>query len=323
MAKKTKKKKSFINSHAFNNVIGRLYGFGASVVILGALFKIQHYEGANIMLPIGLGMETLIFFITGLQKPHVEPDWSRVYPEFIELYHTEEEAEQLREEGRLPEKGSKTQFGGGSGGGGNGSSTVDHLMEKVDIDKKTIEKFGKGIEKFTNQTEKLSDISEATVATDQYIQNIKKASGAAEKMSESLEGASETVSNEFQETGDYSQNVKKASQAAANLADMYSKTSESVKKEGDEYSEAVTKLKDNLNALNSVYELQLQESDKQKESAKKMSQNVESFMNNLDATNKVTEEYQKQVNILTEKVTALNNVYGNMLSAMNVNTTNT
>lgn len=320
MAKK-KKKKSFINSQAFNEVIGRLYGFGASVVILGALFKIQHYPGANYMLPIGLGMEVLVFFITGIQKPHIEPDWSRVYPEFIEFYHTEEEAEQLREEGRLPEKGSKTRFGGGSGGG-DGGTALDQLMEKADIDKKTIEKFGKGIEKFSSQTEKLSDISEATVATDHYIQNIKKASGAAEKMSESLEGASETVSNEFQQTGDYSENVKKASQAAANLADMYSKTSESVKKEGDEYSEAVTKLKDNLNALNSVYELQLQESDKQKESAKKMTQNVESFMNNLDATNKVTGEYQKQVNILTEKVTALNNVYGNMLSAMNVNSTN-
>lgn len=316
-----KKKKSVLESRGFKNFMGRLYGIGASIVILGALFKIQHYEGANIMLPVGLGMEAIIFFFSALQKPHVEPDWSMIYPEFVDLYHTEEEAEVMREEGKLPEKGAKTQFGGGAGGGNGGA--LDNLMEKADIDEKTIEKFGKGIEKFSHQTEKLSDISEATVATDQYVQNIKKASGAAEKMNDSLESASETVANEFQQNGEYSQNVKKASEAAASLADMYSKTSESLKKEGDEYNTAVSKLKDNLNALNSVYELQLQESDKQKESAKKMTQNVESFLNNLDATNKVTEDYQKQVNILTEKVTALNNVYGNMLSAMNVNAKNT
>lgn len=320
MASNKKYRKSFLETRAFRKFMGKLYGFGAAIVIIGALFKIQHYPGANIMLPLGLGMEALIFFFQGLQKPHVEPDWSYIYPEFIDLIHSPKEAERLRAEGKLPDH-DKTPVGGGGSGPGTGGS-LETLMQHADISSEEIEKFGKGLEKFTKQTEKLSDISEAAVATDDYVKNIKKASESAEKMNESLEQASKTVSNEFKDSNEYSQNVKKASEAAANLAEVYEKNTEDINKENKEYNEVVAKLKDNLNALNSVYELQLQDSNKQKESSQKMTQNVESFLSNLEATNKATENYQKQVNILTEKVTALNSVYGNMLSAMNINTKN-
>ena len=59
----------------------KLYGWGASIVILGALFKIEHYPGASIMLATGLGMEAIIFFFSAFEKQHEEPDWSLVYPE--------------------------------------------------------------------------------------------------------------------------------------------------------------------------------------------------------------------------------------------------
>lgn len=316
--KQVKHRKSFLESRGFKKFMGKLYGFGASVVIIGALFKIQHYPGSEYLLPAGLGMEAIIFFFQGLQKPHVEPDWSYIYPEFIDLYHSPKEVEKLKARGKLPEH-EKTPAGGGTGSGGG---AIDALMQKADISQEEIDRFGKGLERFTKQTEKLSDISDATVATEEYVQNIKKASESAGKMNESLEQASETVSNEFNNAGEYSQNVKKASDAAANLAEVYQNNTQEIKKENEAYSEVVSKIKDNLNALNSVYELQLQDSNKQKESSQKMTQNVESFLSNLEATNKATENYQKQVNILTEKVSALNNVYGNMLSAMNVGNNN-
>lgn len=311
-------RKSFLESRGFKKFMGKLYGFGASIVIVGALFKIQHYPGANIMLPLGLGMETIIFFFQGLQKPHVEPDWSYIYPEFIDLYHSPKEEKELRARGKLPEH-EKTPAGGGGTGSRGG---IDALMQQAEISQEELDRFGKGLEKFTRQTEKLSDISDATVATEEYVQNIKKASESAGKMNESLEQASETVSNEFNNAGEYSQNVKKASEAAENLAEVYQKNTQEINKENEAYRDVVSKIKDNLNALNSVYELQLQESNKQKESSQKMTQNIESFLSNIEATNQATENYQKQVNILTEKVTALNSVYGNMLSAMNVNTNN-
>ena len=52
----------------------KLYGWGAAVVILGALFKIEHLPGASYMLMAGLGLEAIIFFFSAFEKPHVEPE---------------------------------------------------------------------------------------------------------------------------------------------------------------------------------------------------------------------------------------------------------
>jgi len=67
--------KNLVRSKKFKNFMAKLYGWGASVVIIGALFKIQHYTGAGAMLMVGLGTEALIFFFSAFEPPHVEPDW--------------------------------------------------------------------------------------------------------------------------------------------------------------------------------------------------------------------------------------------------------
>ena len=54
----------------FKLFMARLYGWGASVVIVGALFKIQHYSGAGLMLCIGLSTEAIIFFFSAFEPPH-------------------------------------------------------------------------------------------------------------------------------------------------------------------------------------------------------------------------------------------------------------
>ena len=68
-----------------------LYGWGASIVILGALFKIQHYPGAGLMLIIGLGTEAVIFFFSAFEPLHEELDWGLVYPELAHMEEGEEE----------------------------------------------------------------------------------------------------------------------------------------------------------------------------------------------------------------------------------------
>ena len=68
-----------------------LYGWGAAVVILGALFKIQHYPGASLMLIIGLTTEALIFFFSVFEPMHEELDWSLVYPELAHMEDMEDE----------------------------------------------------------------------------------------------------------------------------------------------------------------------------------------------------------------------------------------
>ena len=71
----------FVRSKGYKNFMTKLYGWGASIVILGALFKIQHYPGAGLMLMLGMGTEAIIFFFSAFEPLHVEYNWALVYPE--------------------------------------------------------------------------------------------------------------------------------------------------------------------------------------------------------------------------------------------------
>ena len=73
-----------VNGKKFKNFMAKLYGWGAAVVIMGALFKILHMPGADWMLIIGLTTEAVIFFISAFEKPASDYEWSRVYPELAE-----------------------------------------------------------------------------------------------------------------------------------------------------------------------------------------------------------------------------------------------
>jgi gliding motility-associated protein GldL len=55
---------ALVRTRQYRNFMAKLYGLGASVVIIGALFKINHYMGADYMLIVGLGTESLIFFFS-------------------------------------------------------------------------------------------------------------------------------------------------------------------------------------------------------------------------------------------------------------------
>ena len=61
----------YLDSPKGRILLNYLYSWGAAVVILGALFKLTHIKGANLMLFIGMGTEVLVFFISGFEKPFI------------------------------------------------------------------------------------------------------------------------------------------------------------------------------------------------------------------------------------------------------------
>src|SRR3954469_23786985 len=89
----------------WKSFMAKLYGFGAAIVIVGAMFKIMHWPGAGPMLVVGLSTEAVIFFFSAFEPPHEEVDWSLVYPELAGM-HDEEGAEQKVIE---EDKGSLTE----------------------------------------------------------------------------------------------------------------------------------------------------------------------------------------------------------------------
>lgn len=332
---------NLVRRRGFKFFMARLYGWGASVVILGALFKINHYPGADIMLIVGLGTESLIFFFSAFESPYVEPDWSLVYPELAGLYHSEKEAQEIQ-------KGKPTQ-------------QLDNMLKEANIDTQLIERLGNGMRRFSDNASKLGEISDASVVTNEYVSNVKNASNAVGELSESYKKTSDLLNKDSMASTDYVENIKKASEGAASLSSAYSQASESIRKdmeaagdfagsikeasesakslaekytksadvlsksaealdlsstEGKSYNEQLKRISDNLAALNAVYELQLQGTNQQVESAAKLQETMNQFLSDLSESSEKTSKYKEQLDLLTERVATLNKVYGNMLSAM-------
>lgn len=335
--------KNIVRSKAFKNFMSKLYGWGASVVIVGALFKIQHYPGAGLMLCVGLGTEALIFFFSAFEPPHVEPDWSLVYPELAGMYHdVDDEAEQ---------KKSMTE-------------ELDKMLEEAKIGPELIASLGNGLNKLNETTSKLSDVSNASFATNDYVQNIKNASKSAGDLSDSYKKTSDALvkdvnasedyvnsiknasqsanvlagtynqttdalKSDMEVSQEYANSIKKATNSAIDLAEQYSKSAESLTKSAQAidfsavdskgYGDQISKISQNLAALNSVYELQLKGTQDQLQATDKLQSTLNSFMNNLGESNENTLKFKNEIATLTKNLSALNNVYGNMLAAMNVN----
>jgi len=334
-----------LDSKFFRRFMSVAYGLGASIVIIGALFKITHIKGANEALFVGMVTEAIIFALSALQKPHVEPDWSKVHPELEQDYHgPHEDDEEVYAQGAQMNK-------------------LDEMLQSADIDQAVIDRLGVGLNKLGDNTEKLSDISNASVATDEYVDNMKSASQSAHTLSEKYGETAEALGNEVAATNEYSSKVKEVSEAVSGLKEVYAdagdslkddisatqslsesirSASESASKLSDSYyksaqsvaqniealekstgqntafNDRLNQLSDNLASLNTLYELQLKNTDQQAQASEKLQQTLENFLSRIDESADKTVQYQNELDVLTKKMSALNSVYGNMLSAMNV-----
>ena len=90
-----KKVVEFFETERGKRVKNLIIGVGASVVLLGALFKLQHWEGAGSMLIIGMSVEAFIFALLGILPPHKDYYWEKLYPE-LDLAPDEEELKMLK-----------------------------------------------------------------------------------------------------------------------------------------------------------------------------------------------------------------------------------
>ncbi|OIO99569.1 MAG: hypothetical protein AUJ98_10775 [Bacteroidetes bacterium CG2_30_33_31] len=267
--------------------MAKLYGWGASVVLVGALFKINHYPGAQIMLVIGLLTEAAIFFFSAFEPPHVEPDWSLVYPELAGMYEGYSE-ESLR------------QFGLDGGESKSVSGELDSMLEDAKIGPELIESLGIGLRNLSDNANKMSDISDASVATGEYTANIRTAANSISELSDSYVKTSNVLTESTEKIAKSAESI--------DFSDI----------DGKAFSNELTKISSNLSALNSVYELQLKSSTIQTETIDKVGESMNTFLSNLTQSIENTAKYKDQANELAKNVEALNKVYGNMLNAMNV-----
>ncbi|WP_316846148.1 gliding motility protein GldL [Pedobacter psychrodurus] len=249
--------------------------WGASIVIIGALFKILHIGGivGNYMIGLGLGVEAFLFFLTGFFPPEPEPAWERVYPELRTDF-----------KGELPTASARPVVAAGS----SNTVALDKMLSDAKIGPELIESLGTGLRTFGDKVATISNVADASTATNEFTGKIKTASAGFDNLSASFD------------------------KATANLKAMGESSVDS-----QAYHDQVNNLAKNLSALNAVYELELQDSSAHLKSMNKFYSNLSLTMQNFNESMEDSKQFKEEVNKLAKNLSSLNAIYGNMLSAMN------
>jgi len=307
-------------------MMGYVYGWGASMVLIGALFKLQHWKNSGIMLTIGLLTEAFIFFLSAFEPPLEQPDWAKVYPELQEDFEMLESTEEVQSSIK---------------------SSFDSILSSTNITPELLTKIGKSLADLSNTASGISDISAATLATDIYVRNLNSASESMNAFSETNSLANTSLNNSIGElVNTYSNTAHKISEsgngmlAALNessvkftkqidesgskLVESYQKLSGSIEKgfkdldlNSSSYGENVQKLNKNIESLNSTYEKQLKGTSEQIHASAKFFEDLNQMNQIITSSAQEMKKYKENAEKLNSHLDALNSVYGNMLGAMN------
>ena len=163
------------------------------------------------------------------------------------------------------------------------------MLEEAKIGPELLESLGTGLKNLSDSTNNLNNISDASIASNNFVEKLNTASNSVEKLAENYASASSSL------TG-----LANSNEAGASIGDSLQSVSK------------------NLSQLNAVYELQLQGSRELTETQNRLYAGIQNVMQNLSDSVEDTRKYREEVAKLAENLDALNTVYGNMLSAMNV-----
>ena len=192
---------SIANSRWYKTMMPKLYGWGAALVILGALFKIEHLPGASIMLILGLSTEAIIFFFSAFEKPHEEPDWSLVYPELAHM--------------KDPKKRIKKP-----------AQQLDEALAKAKVDNELVESLNEGLRAFGESAKQLNKTVEAASGISEYNEQIQEGVKNMNALNSLYELQLQASNQQMEATSLFLQNLqssvedsKKFQQQVANLAE--------------------------------------------------------------------------------------------------------
>ncbi len=280
------KKKSLLSPKTFNY----LYSIGASIVILGALFKLLHITGADLMLILGMGTEAFIFFMSAFDEPAKEPNWENVYPGIYKQALTEEEKAEVAERrakqdaamehaASVAGNGGTNIIGGVPAGGiivtGGGVSTAAPSTSAVAA---TAESSSLPLVSNGNVGVTPEQADQVTAATTKYVNQLNEISAALEKLSAAMGGV-DSNSN---------------------------------------YADQIAQLNRNIQGLNTIYEIQLKSVSSQLTTIEEVNRGLNNIRSLYENGANDSFRIRQESDLLARNLQQLNEVYARMLQAMTV-----
>ena len=197
----------------------KLYGWGAAVVILGALFKIEHLPGASYMLMAGLGMEAIIFFFSAFEKPHVEPDWTLVYPE---LAHMND-----------PNAAKRP------------AQQLDDALAKAKIDNELIESLNEGLRSFGESAKQLNETVTAASGISEYNSQIQEGVKNMNALNSLYELQLQTSNQQMEATNIFLQNLQSSVEDSKRFQEQVSSLANNLEQLNKVYGNMLTAMNPN------------------------------------------------------------------------------
>ena len=140
------------------------YGIGASIVILGALFKIQHWTGGGMMLSIGMIVEAIVFFVSAFDSVEDDLDWALVYPELGDGNLRDKDKAEAREAQSLL------------------SQKLDVMLKEAKLDVGLMQSLGESIQNFKGAAENIAPAIDSIAATNKYSEQLSLAATQMESL---------------------------------------------------------------------------------------------------------------------------------------------
>ena len=252
----------FLGSPVGKRITGTAYGFGASVVIVGALFKIQHWPGAGMMLTAGMFTEAVLFALSALEKPHKDWHWSLVFPEL----------ESHDSHGKESKKSKKM---------------VPEIVEPATLVEEEVKKLSEGIKRLNDTADQLGAVGSAALVTDTYVNNLAKASDAAGAFASSQKTLKESSDSLITSYGDITTSIGLASQGSKNFANQIEDVNKNIStinsvfelqvKSVSEQNEAFKSLTDSVNKIETSLSDSAQQAEEYKQQIVVLAQQLKSL----------------------------------------------
>lgn len=269
----------FFKTKRGNVVLNFLFSFFAAVVILGALFKIRHWPAADEMITLGLLCEVAVFLIMAFMvAPPEEPHWERYFPNINE--HPDVERARTG-------KFEVTPLALAGNSGNPALSKLDDMLSAAEITPTNLGKLGDNFKKLGVTVDKMADITDVVAATGDYTKKTNEAANALGQMKDAYLGAAHSIQH-------------------------FNNAAEGTK----HFHEQVQVLTKNLSSLNTIYELELQDTNNHLKAMNKFYSNLTQASEAMQGSVDDAKKAHDQIAVLATNLGRLNQIYGNMLSAM-------
>ena len=240
--------------YGINNIVS----WGATIVIIGLLFKIQHWPYGGIFISIGLGMEAFLFLILGFQREEKEIDWVRVYPELDEDF-----------KGDLPKASVKTDNFAGT-------AALDKMLADAKIGPQLISSLGDGLRTFGDKVASIAKVSDAGEATLAYTNKIKQATSSYDHLNTAFEKAHSNLAEIASTNVDSKSYHEQINKMAKNLTELNSVYELELRDSGN-HLKSMNKYYENLSATMASFNDSVNDSKQFKEEVGRLAKNISSL----------------------------------------------